>query len=206
MGKKVVPLKASQVRDRVVRVDRILAGGLVSHPMNWRKHGHEQRAAMRDVVKDIGFVKPVDAYIAREGDAFVAEGKLRVGAIVIMDGHCRVEEMPKDFLVPVNITDLTEDEARYYLATCDPLSGLAAQDDAKLMELLASVDSDSAAVQKMLGDLVDVDGSGGDEDAGGDDAGAGKFQIVITCETEDAQRELLEEFMSRGLAVKALVA
>ena len=130
------------LRDRVVRLDRVAANQLRPHPENWRTHPDQQVAALDAILGDIGFA---GAVIARELDD---------GSLQIIDGHARAERMG-DQKVPVLVTDLDETEARTVLATYDPigamaesngevLSGLldklAPVDDEALNDLLASLD------------------------------------------------------------------
>jgi hypothetical protein len=197
--------RPATVRDRVVELRKCKPSEVQDHPMNWRVHEAAQHSAMRDLFREVGYVKPVDVYIPQPGDPLVVAGKLKPLVPCLMDGHLRKADVPEDFELSLNVTDLNEAEALKYLATCDPLAALAGQDDDKLMELLANVDSDSAAVQRMLGDLVDVGDGDGEEDEEADGGGE-QFQILITCEGEDQQRTLIEELVQRGIQHKAMLA
>jgi DNA modification methylase len=124
------------VRDRVTELIRIRAGDLAEHPKNWRRHPTKQRAALRGLLRDIGYA---DALLARrDGDQ-----------LVLIDGHLRRSLDPNQ-LVPVLVLDVSEAEADTLLATLDPLAGLAQADPGILQELLASVETSSAAVQALL--------------------------------------------------------
>jgi DNA modification methylase len=124
------------VRDRITGLVRVPAGDLQENPKNWRRHPARQRAALRGLLKEIGYA---DALLARrEGDQ-----------LVLIDGHLRRSLDPKQ-LVPVLVLDVTEAEADTLLATLDPLAGLAEADPRVLQELLASVETSSAAVQALL--------------------------------------------------------
>lgn len=201
-------------RDRVVRMERRPAGEVQEHPLNWRVHGKDQTAVLGDLMGEIGYTTPVNCYVPRAGDRLVDEGvlvngtlrKLTAGVPCMYDGHLRRTSVPADFEIPCNVTDLTEEEALKALATADPVSAMAAQDDHKLMEVLSQIDSESAAIQKMLADLVDVPEGGGDEDNSGGGEQPGSFQILVTCSGEEQQRELIEEFLGRGVEHKALLA
>lgn len=212
---KLKPKRQKAVQNRVVGLRKVLAGDLEAiqdHPLNWREHGDDQKRTMDDLLGEVGFIKPVDVYLPKPEDTFVTAGvmvggqlvRLKAGVPCIMDGHLRRERLPADFELTLNVTDLDQSEALKYLATCDPLAGLAGQDDERLVEVLSMVDSDSAAVQKMLADIADIDTSTGEENDG--DAPDGKFQILITCRDEDEQRALVEELIGRGVEHKALLA
>lgn len=195
-------LEMGDVRDRCPpECERIAASKLTHHPKNWRPHGKKQRATMRDLFIELGFVKPVDVYVAREGDKLVEIGVLTVGDIVLMDGHLRIEELPLDYPVPINRTDLDESEAAKYLVTCDPLSAMAGQDDERLHGLLDMVQSSSKNVQEMLGKLVKLPDDGADSDAP-----VQEFQILIDCKDEPDQRALIEEFIGRGLKFRSMIS
>jgi ParB-like chromosome segregation protein Spo0J len=81
----------------------------VPNEHNWRVHPKQQEAALKGLVKEIGFA---DALIAREG----ADGRLH-----LIDGHLRRTVTPNQE-VPVLILDLTEAEADKLLLTLDPLA------------------------------------------------------------------------------------
>jgi hypothetical protein len=133
--------KRVKIRDRIKELRRVKASELLPNPKNWRVHGEDQRNALRAILADIGYA---DALLARETD----EG------LMLIDGHLRAEETP-DQEVPVLILDVTEDEAAKMLATLDPLAAMAEADDQKLGELLAGIQTDNAALDKMLKDLAE---------------------------------------------------
>jgi hypothetical protein len=191
------------VKDRVVGFTRARVSDVQTHPLNWRKHGKHQRQVMRGLYKEIGFAKPIDVYIPKDSDRLVLAGKLRAGVPCIMDGHLRTEELKPDYEVPLNITDLTEDEALKYLATADPVSALADQDDALFAECLSAIDTDDAAIQKMLGDLYDVPEGGDGEDTSDMPE---RFEILIDCKSESEQRALLERFEREGIKCRSLIS
>ena len=100
------------MRDRIKELRRVKAAQLKPHPLNWRTHGPQQRAAMSGVLAEIGYA---DALLARELDD---------GSLELIDGHLRAEITPDDE-VPVLVLDVTAAEAAKLLATLDPLAALA---------------------------------------------------------------------------------
>jgi DNA modification methylase len=147
------------IRDRIVRLDRVPASKIAPSPHNWRVHPPEQANALRGVLDDIGFA---GAVLARQR---------KDGTLEAIDGHLRLETMGAAE-VPVLVTDLTEGEAKTVLATYDPLGAMATANAAKLDELLREVQTDSEAVAGMLADLAagagcewaqPEPGAGGDE-------------------------------------------
>jgi DNA modification methylase len=129
------------IRDRVRDFRPVPASSLRPSPFNWRTHPTAQRDALRGLLAEVGFA---GAELARE---------LPDGTLELIDGHLRAEEMG-DQLVPVLVTDLTEDEAKKLLATFDPLGAMAGADGDKLDALLKSVTTSDDALSALLGDLA----------------------------------------------------
>lgn len=134
-----------KIRDRVLRLDRVRAGDLLPNPKNWRTHPKEQQDALRGVLAEIGYA---DVLLARETPH----------GLMLIDGHARAEITP-DSEVPVAVLDLDEEEADLLLATLDPLAAMAGRNDEALAALLAGIETDNDAVQKMLDDLLAGAGS-----------------------------------------------
>jgi DNA modification methylase len=130
-----------RIRDRIKELRRVPARDLLPNPKNWRTHPPAQRDALKGLLAELGYC---DALLARE----LADGRLQ-----LIDGHLRGETTP-DMDVPVLVLDVTEAEADKLLATLDPLASLAQANAEALGMLLASVDTDSAAVQDLLKDLA----------------------------------------------------
>src|SRR5712692_9387382 len=86
-----------KVRDRVVELVRMRAGDLTPNPRNWRTHPPRQRAALRGVLRQIGYADAL--MVRREGDR-----------LVLVDGHLRASLDPEQ-IVPVLVLDLEEAEA-----------------------------------------------------------------------------------------------
>jgi DNA modification methylase len=129
-----------RIRDRIKELRRVRARDLVPHPRNWRAHPAAQQEALRGLLSELGYC---DAALARE----LPDGRLQ-----LIDGHLRAETTP-DMEVPVLVLDVTEAEADKLLVTLDPLAGLAEARREALNELLASVETDSGAVQALLASL-----------------------------------------------------
>lgn len=128
-----------KLKDRIKGLERIPARDLLPHPRNWRTHPREQRDALRGILAEVGIA---DALLVRE----TPDG------YQILDGHCRAEEAP-DVEWPCLVVDLSDAEAEKLLVTHDPIGAMAEADADTLRELLAGVESDSEAVQKLLGAL-----------------------------------------------------
>lgn len=130
---------AAEIRDRVVRLERVRASQLIPHPKNWRRHPSGQANALRGLLGEIGYA---DALLARE----TPEG------LMLIDGHLRAETTP-NMEVPVLVLDVTADEAEKLLLSLDPLAAMAARDEETLRDLLSTVRTDSAWVAQMFAAL-----------------------------------------------------
>lgn len=111
------------------------------NPRNWRLHGDGQRELYGALRAEVGIV---DALIARE---------TRTG-LELIDGHMRSEEEAKlgDEPVPVLVVDLDDAEADKILATLDPLASMAEAADRKRSELLATLQTEHAALRRFIVD------------------------------------------------------
>jgi DNA modification methylase len=130
-----------KIRDRIKELRRVPAQELLPNPKNWRSHPQAQQQALQGLLAELGYC---DATIARE----LPDGRLQ-----LIDGHLRCETTP-DMEVPVLVLDVTEAEADKLLVTLDPLASLAEANRDAITSLLASVETDSAAVQALLADLA----------------------------------------------------
>lgn len=151
MGK--VGLQA-RLRDRIKDFRRVRADQLVPHPKNWRRHGPQQRAALKGLLSELGIV---DAVIVRE----LPDGRLQ-----LIDGHLRAETI-KSELIPAIVLDVTEEEAEKILLTLDPLGAMADTDSDRARELLSTVRTDDAGVAELLASfavLNDLDNGLGVQD------------------------------------------
>jgi DNA modification methylase len=138
------------VGEGVERPDQLLA-----NPSNWRIHPKHQQDALSAVLDNVGWVQRV---IINRTTGHIVDGHLRV---LLADRRGETE-------VPVLYVDLTPDEELTILATIDPLSAMAATDSAKLAELLASVQTDDAALEAVLrgvGETAGLDMGGAIDEA-----------------------------------------
>jgi hypothetical protein len=133
------PSEASRlrIRDRIRELRRVAAKDLLTNPRNWRRHPKAQVDALRGLLAEIGYA---DALLARE---------LPDGRLMLIDGHLRAETTP-DALVPVLVLDVNEEEADKILLTLDPLAAMAESDSERVKALLATVRTDSGAVEELL--------------------------------------------------------
>src|SRR5579863_3507591 len=188
-----------QIRDRIKELRRVPASQLLPNPKNWRTHPPAQHDALRGILAEVGYA---DALLARE----TPEGNL-----LLIDGHLRAETTP-DSIVPVLVLDVDEAEAAKLLATLDPLAAMAESDSAKLDQLLAAVVTRSPALQKLLDHLAaqsessshEVTSQATEPDPASQPQLSTKYAIIIHCESEQQQLQLLDRFDSEGLDCRAL--
>jgi len=187
-----------QVRDRIKELRRVKASALRPHPRNWRLHPPAQQDALRGVLAEIGYA---DALLARE---------LPDGQLELIDGHLRAETTP-DAEVPVLVVDLDDREAAKLLALLDPLAAMAERDDRLLAELLADVETENAAVQAMVAEMLAETATiepPADEPATvkppGGDAIPAVFQVVVECRDEAEQEAVFERLTGEGYKCRAV--
>jgi hypothetical protein len=185
-----------KIQDRIKELRRVAVADLKPNPKNWRTHPKAQQEALRGILAEVGYV---DALLARECED---------GSLMLIDGHLRAETTP-DAEVPVLILDVTEAEADKILATFDPLSTMAEVDEGKLDELLREIETGSEALAAMLTELAEENGLIASESSAADTSSqldGMSFRIVVDCESEIHQTELLETFDREGLTCRALIS
>jgi hypothetical protein len=184
-----------QIRDRIKELRRVRADELRPNPRNWRLHPPAQQDALRGVLAEVGYA---DALLARE---------LADGTLMLIDGHLRAETTP-DAVVPVLILDVDEQEADKILLTHDPLAGMAAVSEQHLQELLAEVQTESAAVRSMLNTIGrSAPGSAGGSPASVDPPEVAipeSYQVVVECRDETDQQTVFEKMRAEGYRCRVL--
>lgn len=177
-------------RDRIKEFKRVLARDLVPHPGNWRRHPQSQQDALRGVLAEVGYA---GALIVRE---------LEDGRYGLIDGHLRAETTP-DQDVPVLVLDVDEREAKYLMATFDPLGALAEANSEALDALLQDVTSGDKAVQEMLAGLCIEPAAPLDPSP---QMGALEYRIIVTCRDETHHAQVLAKLQKEGLECKVLIS
>lgn len=185
--KEEAGIQGLDVKLRIVGEGSEAPDQLLANPKNWRTHPREQREALLDVLKSVGWVQRVIV-------------NKRTGHLI--DGHMRVEVAMKEGIpeVPVVYVDVTEAEEDLILASLDPLSGLAGMDKERLEDLLKGLDPEGTAIKALLADLEAELGIG--EPDGGENPDVetildqavqvepGKELVVIVCDSEEEFAEL----------------
>lgn len=130
----------SDLKMRVVGMEWMRASDILPHPENWREHGKDQKEAFATMMDGVGFAGALLAFTLPDG------------RVMLIDGHLRLDQH-SDELLPVVMTDLTEDEAREILATHDPLSTMATINKSRLKAIhskLSKIKGRRAALLKKL--------------------------------------------------------
>lgn len=180
------------IRDRIKELRRVKADLLRPNPRNWRTHPIAQQEAMRGVLAEIGYA---DALLARE---------LPDGSLELIDGHLRAETTPQAE-VPVLVLDLNEEEAAKLLATLDPLAAMAGQNDEILADLLASVTTESEALQAMLDEMLEAEPAPEPNlDEPPEVPLPENWQVVVECDSEQQQREVFDRMTAEGYCCRLL--
>lgn len=122
-------------RNRIVGHGEADPRSLRANPANWRTHPPGQRAALADVLDQVGVVQNV----------------------IVNRTHLRVDLAVErgEPAVPYVEVELSEDEERVVLATLDPLSALAEADADRLGSILADLRVDGPALSGMLDELAE---------------------------------------------------
>ena len=130
------------LRDRIKDFRRVPAKQLEGAPWNWRAHPKQQQEAFAGSLEELGFYSPLEV---RE---------LGPDRYQIIDGHLRQEwinsQIGPDTLIPVIVTDFSEEEAKKANLTKDPLAAMATANVEALAALMQEVQIGSTAVADML--------------------------------------------------------
>jgi hypothetical protein len=189
------------MRTRIKEHVRIKAGELVPHELNPRIHSEAQQRALQHLYDEIGFARSLLGY------------RLPDGRIKLIDGHLRQSLTPDEEVV-VEVLDVTDEEARTLLLSIDPLAQLADYDTEaldRLREITSTTDDTLHNLWASLGqaakDTEDaVSGTTSRKPKVPPPTGGPSFAVLVECENERSQIDMLKEMRSRGLKCKALVS
>ena len=183
-------------RIRIREHRRMFARDLVAHPLNPRIHTDFQRSALKGILHEIGFARSLLAF------------ELPDGKLQLIDGHLR-RELLDDQEVIVEILDVTPAEANALLLTLDPLACLARQDANTLDQLRQLATTSSEAVHELwntIGQAAKETNKALKTTGEKLESLPRQFLVLVTCETEEQQSELLSDLQSRGLHCKSLIS
>lgn len=152
-----------------------------------------------DSIKRFGFGAPV---LARKENGEIIAGHTRVRAARRL-GMRRV---------PVRYLDLNETDAHLLALADNKLNEIAEWDEGAVAELLSSVSIrdaleagwDAEAISDMASALIE---RADDEVTDAAEQASGlKYQVVVECDSEEQQAELLERLEAEGLACRPLIS
>lgn len=179
----------------------------------WVKNPHK-----RDRAKDRKLARTIRAEMKTAGrDGFGAPLLARKANGELIGGHRRLRAamLLKMTHVPVRYLDVSAKQA-HRMSLADNRHAKDVDDDEEMLEdAIAEMDEDDLElagfeekeIEDLLRDGDDLDGDGDEEEDEPeiDEEPEAKFQVVITCKSEDDQVALLERFAEEGLDVRALV-
>lgn len=170
--------------------------GLAPHPRNSNTHPKKQIQKLASAIRRFGFTSPV--VIDREGR--------------ILAGHARVMaaiEVGLEQIPTVVMAEWDEKKARAYMIADNRLAR-----DSELDETMLREELNFLGVEE-IGDFLGFDdaelravfteGFGDDQDEqDAPEEAATTYEIAIECRDEQQQRELHDELVGRGLAVRIM--
>ena len=189
--------KEAMWKNRIVEHGTAPANQFLAHELNARRHPGHQRESLRGSLNEVGWVAPVIVS--------AKTGKL-------LDGHARIEEAltrDENTEVPFIKVDVSEGEERLILASFDPITNQAYYDKEVLDALLREVSTGDAALQALLSDLAQANSliPLETEDADTSPTLDGlQYQVIVICDNEAHQAELLSRFEEDGLQCRLLIS
>lgn len=209
------------IRNRIKGHRRVRAGDLVPHEMNPRTHSDTQREALAALYKEIGFARSLLAYEtpcgACGGSSVQTPGgfpscNICKGSgyrLKLIDGHLR-QGMDPNMEVDVEVLDVNDEEARKLLLSIDPLAQLAGFDAEAVDKLRATVQSDSDTLNSLWSAVAQSQAitnetlkKSRERKSQRSDEEETRFLVLIECENERQQVDLLRRFKREGLVCQA---
>ena len=141
-------------QDRIVDIRKVPASELRANPSNWRTHPPAQRAALGELLDQVGIVAPL---LLNQRSA--AAGWPEEEQPTLIDGHLRQDMAEGDQVVPVVMLDLSPQEEALVLATLDPVGAMAGADGERVAELLARVGEQPDHIASLIAQVADASGA-----------------------------------------------
>src|SRR3984893_151977 len=133
------PLPSIPWRSRIVGYGEESPERLLANLFNFRIHTQAQKRALDGVLRAIGIVQNI---LVNRTTGRMLDGHLRL-EMAISDGQPRI---------PVTYVELTEQEEKVVLATFDPLSAMAGQDEEIFKSLVDGMDDAFRALVAATGE------------------------------------------------------
>ena len=180
-----------QIRDRIKELRRVPAGSLRPNPRNWRMHPDSQRDALRGILAEVGYAGAVGPRTAR-----------RIAGIDRWAFAGGDDARRRGAGAGARRRRARGGQAAGHVR---PAGGLGRNQRRGAAALLADVETENEALEKLLGELAAEIPTSADEPHLADASlPAELLQIVIECRGEDEQRDLFQELTGRGLNCRLL--
>lgn len=152
-------------RNRIVGHAKVDPAKLLENPFNWKIHDAMQTEALAGTIRELGYLRSVTV-------------NRKSGRII--DGHLRVSLAirEKQKTIAVEYVELNAAEERAAIASMDPLTLIAGNDQEKIGELLKQLD-DGSQVRAILAGLAREEPGSGDDHAKGPTAADTLFKIGV---------------------------
>jgi hypothetical protein len=187
------------MKNRIKAHRKVKVKDLVPHELNPRVHSDDQREALRALLGEIGFARSVLAY------------ELPDGRLKLIDGHLRRSELDPDAEIDVEVLDVSDDEARKLLLSIDPLALLADYDQSALAHLREITATDNATLAALWSNLqrqgqVVKDTLDQATRRPLEQHVKEQFLILIECDSEKEQLQMLQTLLDQGNKCRALTS
>lgn len=168
------------------------------NPMNWRKHPPQQTQVVESLIFG-------DEKVGWAGAALFNK---TTGNLI--DGHDRRGLAIKhNAMMPVLVGSWTEAQEKLILATLDPTTNMAVTDAEMLDTLMRDIHVMDKNITQMLADMAEKENLtplNGDFAEDQSVQLRSQFQILIECNDEIEQTNLLNRFSADGLNCRALIS
>lgn len=136
------------MKNRIVEMLHVKPSDLRANPDNWRTHPATQKAALGELLAQVGVVAPLVL-----NKRSPAQGWPEGEEPTLVDGHLR-QDLAGEEPMPVVVVDLSPDEERLVLTTLDPVGAMAEASKKKLRELIEAVrENSSDGVRELLAQI-----------------------------------------------------
>ena len=176
-----------------MKVTTRLVADLLPYARNARTHSDAQVAQIAASIKEFGFNNPI---LTRGGDVIAGHGRLLAARKLGMS------EVPT-----IDLAHLTKNQARAYIFADNQLALNAGWDSEMLAAELADLDAEGVDLS-LLG-FPDLESLLHPEPTGGEakqNQLKESFSILVECDTELSQAELLERLDSEGYKCRSLIS
>lgn len=184
----------AQFKNQIVGWEMVAPDQLLANPRNFRVHSKAQKDAMRATLRTVGWM---DAVIVNKRTQNIINGHMRV-QIALEDNEPEV---------PVLYVDVDQETENLALATFDNVGLMAGTDRDLLNDLLDETYTTDPILKDFLTSLQPGSIPESDDpiqDTANEDLGETQWMILVTCESEEEQVALLEQFEKEGLVCRAL--